>query len=296
MNILITGANGFLGKIVAKKLTDNGHKITAIVLPEEDTTYLATLKNVNVIRGNLNNIENIKHHADKIDIIIHLAALLNSSDRELNMKINYEATKNIADLAEKNNIKKVIFTSSMTATSKNPNAYGESKKLAEEYLSKKTFRTIIIRPTLLYGKGGAAFMKLVGMLNMLPAIVPIIGKGNSIKQPIYVHDAAEIIKRAAETDFKENKIYQIGGPEQIEFKKYGKKILEAQGKNKIFVHAPRSIVWLMLGFAEKLLKNLPVTREAILELETNTQVDYKIIEKDFKIKLTDLEKGIKESL
>ncbi len=296
MKILLTGANGFLGKIVTTKLINEGHNITALVIPEEDTTYLATLKNVNVLRCDITDSNSIKDVMKKIDVVIHLAALLNSSDENLNMKINYEGTRNIADLAEKNNVKRFIFTSSMTATSNNPNAYGKSKKLAEEYLNTKKFNTIIIRPTLLYGKGGAAFNKLKDMINILPIFVPVIGKGNSIKQPIYVEDAAEIIKKAATIEINTNKIYQMGGPEQIEFKEYVKKILKIQGKNKKLLYIPRFFIWTMLGIIEKVTKNLPVTREAILELETDTKVDFTIIENDFTIKLIKLDEGIKKSL
>lgn len=296
MKILVTGANGFLGKIVTKKLVSDGHNVTALVLPEEDTTYLATLNNVKVIRGDLINLNTIKSITEGIDVVIHLAAIINSPDDNLNFKINYEGTKNIADLAEKSKVKRFIFTSSMTSTSQKPNAYGKSKKMAEDYLNKKPFRTLIIRPTLIYGKNGATFNKLVGMTNMLPLIVPIIGKGNSIKQPIYVDDAAEIIKRAVTVKLGSNKIYQIGGPEQITFRDLVKKILKIQNKSKKIFHVPRPVVWIALGLFEKITKNLPVTRESILELETDTKVDSSMIEKDFNIELRSLEDGIKNSL
>ena len=296
MKILLTGANGFLGKIVTTKLVNEGHNITALVILEEDTTYLATLKNVKIFRGDIIDINSIKNAMNGIDIVVHLAALLNNSDENLNMKINYEGTKNIADLAEKNNIKKFVFTSSMTSTSNNPNAYGKSKRLAEEYLKTKKFKTIIIRPTLLYGKGGVAFKKLIDMINMLPIFVPIIGRGNSIKQPIYVEDAAEIIKKSVTMKIDENKTYQMGGSEQIEFSDYVKKILKLQGKNKILLHIPRFFVWTMLGMAEKITKKLPITREGILELETDTIVDSSIIKNDFQIGLLTLDEGIKKSL
>ena len=296
MKILITGANGFLGKIVTKKLVFDGHDITALVLPEEDTTYLATLSDVKVVRGDLTDLNSITNIMEGIDVVIHLAAIINSADDRLNFKINYEGTKNIADLAEKSSVKRIIFTSSMTSTSQKPNAYGKSKKMAEGYINKKLFRTLIIRPTLLYGRGGVTFNKLVGMTNMLPLIVPIIGRGDSIKQPIYVEDAAEIIRHAVAMKLNSNKVYQIGGPLQVTFNDYVKKILKIQNKNKRMFHVPRSVVWIALGLFEKITKNLPVTREAILEIETDTKVDSSIIEKEFNIKLRSLEEGLKKSL
>ena len=138
MNILVTGGNGFLGKRVVKHLSEAGHKVRVLVIPEEDTTYLATL-NIEIIRGDMTVKETIKGICDDIETVVHLAAILTTSDHHLNFLINYEGTKNIADLADEAGVKKFVFTSSMTVTGKNPNEYGLSKKKAEEYLATKNF-------------------------------------------------------------------------------------------------------------------------------------------------------------
>jgi len=182
----------------------------------------------------------------------------------------------------------------MSTTSKNPNPYGLSKKKAEDYLLQRSFKTTIFRPTLLYGKEGFAFQKMVEMINILPVIVPVIGKGMAKKQPIYVDDAALIISNAAIK--KEGKIYSLGGPEAVPFKVLMKKILIAQNKKKIFIHAPKWIVWTALIFIEKVMKDFPVTRDKIIEMETSTEIDHKLIEREFDIKLTSLEDGLKKSL
>ena len=297
MNILITGANGFLGKKVTKKLLDDGHYVRALVIPEEDCTYLAGFgTSIDIVRGDLTKPETLKGVMHDIEVVIHLAAILNCPDEKLNMLINFEGTKNIADLAEKAGVERFVFTSSMTATSPKPNAYGLSKKLAEEHLRKKKFLSVIIRPTLLYGKEGITFQKLVGMINMFPFVVPVIGSGKANKQPIYIEDAAELLTKAALVPLKQSKVYQIGGPDAVPFTKYVKMILKAQGKKKLLVHAPKWVVWPMLTIAEMITKNLPITREGILELETSTEVDADVLERDFRMKLTPLELGIKKSL
>src|SRR3989344_5774778 len=110
MNILITGGNGFLGKKVIKNLVAIGHHVKVLVIPEEDCTELAAHgKNITIIRGDLTQKETITGICKGIDTVIHLAALLNNSNRHLNMLINYEATQNIADEAEAAGVQRFIF-------------------------------------------------------------------------------------------------------------------------------------------------------------------------------------------
>ena len=295
MKIVITGANGFLGKRVAKLLLEQKHHILAVVIPEEDTTFLAGL-GVDIVRADITIRDTLKSVFDGADVVIHLAALLNNANERLNWLINYDGTKNVADFAEKAGVKRFIFTSSMTATGKNPNVYGQTKKKAEEYLKTKPFRKVIIRPTLLYGKEGFAFLKLIGMVNMVPFIVPVIGKGDATKQFIYVDDAARIIAQTATMPLQKDVVFQLGGPDAKPFTDILAMVLKAQGKRKLLVHMPRWIVWLSCSVAEHITKNLPITREAIIELETSTVVDYKILEKTFHVKLTPLENGIRKSV
>lgn len=297
MNIFITGANGFLGKKVVKKLIAQGHNVRALVIPEDDTTHLASYRRyIDIVRGDMTKPETLNGMLDDMDVVIHLAAILNSPNKNLNFLINYEGTKHIADLAEKAGVKKFIFTSSSTALGQNPNVYGQSKKQAEEYLAAKNFIKIIMRPALIYGKGGLGFGKMIELTSMLPFVVPMIGSGKAKKQPIYVDDAAEIIVRAAIRHDAENKSYMLGGPETASLKELLKMIMKAKNQKKMFIHAPVWLITPILAVAELITKKLPITREAIKEMESSYEFDHTILEREFEVELTPLEKGIQMSL
>ena len=72
MNILITGANGFLGRRVVPLLLRKGYKLRALVIPEEDTTYLAGFgKKIEIVRGDITKPETPKTGLNSLNGGLH---------------------------------------------------------------------------------------------------------------------------------------------------------------------------------------------------------------------------------
>ena len=104
MNILITGASGFLGKEVVKLLHENKYKLSFLVRNKN--------KKKNYFYCNLKNQNNIKKILNKInpDVIINLAAEVNFIKRTRDMyKVNAYAPYEIAKFCKKRQIHFCIF-------------------------------------------------------------------------------------------------------------------------------------------------------------------------------------------
>ncbi len=173
MNILITGANGFVGSFLVERLGQAGHSVTTITRKTH---------------GDISQIQNwekiLKHH--NIEIIVHLAALVHQMGKNLGLrdykKINVETTQKLAKAASNLKVNTFIFLSSIKVNGEeNPiqytsdsvpspsDPYGESKLLAERAIeeiaaSSKTL-FVTLRPPLIYGKQVKANMlKLVNLI------------------------------------------------------------------------------------------------------------------------------------
>lgn len=113
MHILVTGGCGYKGTVLVPKLLGRGYNVTVI-----DTmwfgNYLVPHKNLNVIQGDIREIERIK--LDGVDIIIHLASVANDPCGDLDPKLTWEisalATMQLADKAVRKGIKNFIYASS----------------------------------------------------------------------------------------------------------------------------------------------------------------------------------------
>lgn len=107
--ILITGANGFLGKAVVDLLTEN-----------ENYEIVSTNRSIH----DLTKLEDCLLATKNIDTIIHLAGLVRSRREQKRrpaetLSINLLTTLNIAEAAQQNRVKRIIFLSSVTAYPEN---------------------------------------------------------------------------------------------------------------------------------------------------------------------------------
>ena len=166
LNVLVTGATGFVGQHLIECLKLDGYKIKAIarkLIPGVDTVICDFLK------------DDIPDNALKgIDIVFHLAGYAHDLKSESGIeqtyqKINVNVTADLLSLSVKHNVKKFIFVSSVKAggvsrqgkcateksLSEPDGVYGKTKREAElkvlEAGRKSDMHVSILRPALIYG-------------------------------------------------------------------------------------------------------------------------------------------------
>lgn len=183
MDILITGATGFLGQTLLKKIfEDNFFKnfnIYAFVLPqdkfEKDIEKYYQYKNFQIINGNIINYDEIDAAIKGKDLVIHLAGLISywKKDYEKLLSINVNGTKNIVNSCIQNKVKKLIHISSVGAIGFKKDGslaneeteynypdnlyYMKSKylaqKIVENAIIEKKLNSIILCPASIMGPG-----------------------------------------------------------------------------------------------------------------------------------------------
>lgn len=224
MKILITGATGFIGSSLVEKLAALDNEIFCLVRKTSNIKKLNQL-GVNIIVGDLTDINSLDIIPEKLDIVFHLAAYVDfsaiSETAKNNMiKQNVEASENLFKIVAKTSgtLKKFIFFSSLAAmgfqrsvsvsnkTKPNPGTiYGESKYFAElklETLSKKlNIPLLVIRPSLVYGTEDKSSDYLNSCRLIKKGFFPIFGSGKNIMSPvIYLDDLIEICIRFTAND------------------------------------------------------------------------------------------------
>lgn len=160
MNILITGASGFVGNSLREYFTKQGHRVTGTVgrkQPREGE--------IQVDISNPDSLMSLKK--ENYDIIIHSAAALEGSSRKILNKVNVTGTQNIIKLAKECNCKHFIHISSVsvyglkalgenrtedTRRSSKGSFYGASKKRAEELVENSNLDYTILRLPVVIGE------------------------------------------------------------------------------------------------------------------------------------------------
>ena len=193
LKIMVTGANGQLGREIQKRSVGNNNQFFFNDINELDLT-----DNIAVA----NKIEEIKP-----DVIINCAAFtavdLAETEQEAAMKINVEAVRNIAKIAVKKNIKIIHISSDYVfdgcsyqpySEVHRPNPisfYGYTKLLGESELIESKCDGIIIRTSWLYSKEGRNFFKTIERLAQEQSELSIVF--DQVGTPTYAGDLADAI-------------------------------------------------------------------------------------------------------
>jgi dihydroflavonol-4-reductase len=116
MNVLVTGATGFLGSHLCHRLAAEGHTITVLWRGTSKLDTLATL-NLRYEIGEITDAESVDRAARGKDVVIHAAACLprKGTSRQVLFNVNVVGTKNIVEACLRNNVRRLLHVSSVAA-------------------------------------------------------------------------------------------------------------------------------------------------------------------------------------
>lgn len=172
MNILITGATGFIGGFIVDEALNRGMQVWVAVRPTSSRKYL-TNPRIQFLELNLGNKEQMKERMGnlKFDYVVHAAGATKCLHAEDFFRSNTDGTKNLVQalIELQMPLKRFVFVSSLSVygpvaeeqpyreiclnDKPQPNtAYGRSKLAAEQYIeSLSSLPYVILQPTGVYG-------------------------------------------------------------------------------------------------------------------------------------------------
>ncbi len=114
MLAFVTGATGFVGSHVACALADNGADLRLLVRPNSNLKNIQDLK-ADLFTGDLRDPASLEKGIAGCEVIFHVAAdyRLWVRDPEEMYRANVEGTRAILEAARKNNVRRVVYTSSV---------------------------------------------------------------------------------------------------------------------------------------------------------------------------------------
>ncbi len=249
---LITGGAGFFGSILKKYLVQQGHRCVSIDLMPDDYVH----ENFSPVQGDIRDrklLEKIfSEHQFKA--VFHCAAML--AHVKKNMKdlwsSNVCGTENIADMAEKYGVGKVVFISSnclwaksfdYPVTENEPPSpveiYGKSKLEAEKILMsrKGKFDSVIFRSPTIMDEGR------LGLLGILFEFIDenrklwMVGDGNNVYQFIYAGDLTRACLLAV--GYSGGEIFNIGSDDVKTFNEVYSYVIKHSGSSSRLAHFPK---------------------------------------------------------
>lgn len=274
MRILVSGGTGVMGSRLVRSLVEAGHTVRVLTLPHDPFISRLTRVDCEIVYGDIADAHSLKDVFKDIEVVYHLAAIIIAHDPGLFKKINIHGTKNMVDGALSAGVKHFIFISSASVVYPKPTPYSLSKRECERIVTEQSaMHYTIIRPTLVYEKnGGQEFMMFMDYLMKYP-IVPFIGRGRAMKNPVDVNDLIKGLLTIPGNKICFGKTYNFSGGEEISIWDFAQLILDHQRKRKLFIPIPVWICKVIALAMNAVMKLPPLTWNTIAGITQDANLD-----------------------
>ncbi len=300
-HIIVTGANGYLGKYVLTEAIKQGYHVIgfkynhvrSVIIDHPHIEYIDC-----DIRKDILSQPGIEETVKDKQIfgIVNAAALLGSSDYDENYQVNAQGVRNVIDFAEKTGIKKLVQISSVVVMKQIKGPYGITKLKGQEFLEASALDYTTFIPAMILGPESLGINRVLKNVFRFPLVVPLIGSGKQTQHPIFVKDFAKYIVKSIETPATNRKTYEIGGDTVLSFKALIKLILEIRNKKRIFVPVP-VFVASFLGKLFQSTQKVPVfTAEHVKGILQDSKLNTEALKRDLDFNPIPLKEALQYSL
>jgi uncharacterized protein YbjT (DUF2867 family) len=196
VRVLLTGANGFIGRYLLAAVIQAGHEVLPAVRRPDETDRL--LPRPASIRVDLNRATDPKDwapHLAGIDAVINCAGILQGRPGQSIDAIHARAPIALFRACEAAGVKRVVQISAISAEPGAGTGYATTKHVADAYLAGTSLDWVILRPSLVYAQGAHGGTALFRAIAALPFITPLPGDGRQQFQPIHMDDLTGAIVR-----------------------------------------------------------------------------------------------------
>lgn len=214
--ILITGANGFVGKRLILYLLNQGHQIYALCRIKGAKVFAEDRPNLHYIWGDLRNIETIKDIPKDIEAAYYLVHSMSEIVGNL-VDTEIEVVEQFLKGVKNSNIKQIIYLGGIINDEKRLSPHLKSRLLVENALKQSGIPYTVLRASIIIGAGSASFEIIRDLCEKLPIMIAPKWV-NSLCQPIAIGDVLFYLSSVLLNQKCLNKTFDIGGPEAFSFK------------------------------------------------------------------------------
>ncbi len=270
--VTVFGGSGFVGRAVVRSLAKAGYRVRVAVRRPDLAGFLQPLGavgQIQAVQANLRYPASVKAAAAGSDIVINCVGILAEGGNQRFLAVQAQGAKHVAEAAREVSAR-LIHVSAIGADAQSASAYARSKAQGEAAVRAAVPDAIILRPSIIFGQDDSFFNRFAGLSTVSP-VLPLIGGGETLFQPVYVGDVAEAVLIAADGCAKPGTTYELGGPQQSSFRSLLETLCEVTGRKPLLLPVPFFAAQIM-GRILGLLPNPQLTEDQVELLKSDNVV------------------------
>lgn len=252
---LVTGATGFTGSVLVRRLVERGVRVTAIARRGSRLDHLAAV-DVTWVRGEVDDPETIGAATVGVEYVFHLAAAYREARRSEAdyRRVHVTSTERLAErVARRPGFRRFVHVSTIgvhghiadppadeRAPFRPDDDYQRTKAAAEEWLHDfaraQSLPYTVIRPCAIYGPGDRRLWKLFRLVRW--GVFPLLGSGRGLYHLIHVDDLVAALMRAAVHPAADGESFIAGNREWTTLEHMARVIAGALGRRVRVVRLP----------------------------------------------------------
>ena len=261
MRVLVTGASGYVGGYVCRRLLADGHEVVGL----SRNPAGQTLEQVTSVRGDVTTGAGLAEAMQGADAVIHLVGIITETRAATFHQVHVEGTRNVLAAARTAGVDRLVHMSALGASETAESEYQRTKAEAEAMVRASGLDWTIMRPSLVFGAGDAFFGGSLKELVTLPPVIPVVGTGAYPFRPIWAEDVATAFSRALTTAATVERQLELTGPVEYTLRELLVLIRDLLRPGKPLMNVP--LLLMRLGIQVfKLLPKPPITEDQFLML------------------------------
>lgn len=291
MNVLVTGATGFVGSSLVPALVSAGHTVTAMT---RDASSYGPPDGVSVTECDLLNPKTLEGSFESVDVAYYLVHSLQTGDAFAQR--DREAARNFVRAASKAGIERVIYLGGLGETGGELSEHLRSRREVESILDSNEYELTTLRAAIIIGRGSTSFTMIRQLAERLPVMVTPKWVRTEC-QPIALQDAIAYLVGVLDVPETADETFEIGGPDVLTYQQMLNQTASHLGTDPLIIPVPvlspaLSVYWV------DLVTNVPksVAHPLIYGLKNSVVVTDDRIRDLVPIKLTPFDEAIEDAL
>jgi NADH dehydrogenase len=289
--ILVTGAGGFIGTAVVRRLLRDGWTARAMLRPGSGLS-LPPHERLQVAYADMRDGAALVEAVGGCFAIAHLAAA--TADDNDSDEINVGGARRLVEACRVTGCRRVINISTQSAKILRKGTYARTKSEADAVFRASGLEVTNLLPSIVYGEELKGVFGTLAKLARSTPILPVMGDGTWLSAPVHVDDVAGAVIACVESSLSVGKDYDIGGPAMLTFDELIDRVGTAfAGRRPIKLHVPLSVALALARLVAR-IPNAPISVSNVLGSNQDTDIDIGPARTDFGFDPRTLEVGLQE--